>query len=113
MTPLKRIIYLLPGTGVAIMIVLNALLADSPALFIVPFLLLYGTVAYCLILVAVSFRRLGNRTLKRALRIIFFVSLCFFPLIVFEILRESLPSLAATIFSNCSPCLPTSSLSTP
>jgi DNA-binding CsgD family transcriptional regulator/tellurite resistance protein TehA-like permease len=97
-TPRKRILFLLPGAGIAIMIVLNALLPDSPTLFIVPFLLLYGTIAYCLVLVAVSFRRLGNKTLKKALRGFFFVSLGFFPLIVFEILRERVPSLAVYDF---------------
>lgn len=56
--------------------------------------LAHGTVACCLILVAVSFGRLGNRTLKDALKVFFFISLAFFPLIVLEVLRERFPVLA-------------------
>ena len=91
---LKQILYLVPGSGIAVMIVLNALLLDSPVLFVVPFVLLYGTTAYCLISVTASFPRLGDRVLKRGLRIFLFVSLGFFPLFVFEILRERFPALA-------------------
>jgi len=62
-----------------------ALFSDAAVLFVVPVLLLYGTIASCLIVVAVNFRRMGNRTLKKALRVFFFVSLAFFPIFVFEI----------------------------
>ncbi len=89
-----RGLLLLPGVGLVITMVLAPLLPDSLVLFLIPLLLVYGTVACCLILVAVSFGRLGNRTLKGALKVFFFVSLAFFPLIVLEILRERFPALA-------------------
>ncbi|MEE9306729.1 MAG: helix-turn-helix transcriptional regulator [Spirochaetia bacterium] len=91
----SRILHLIPGIGMVIMIILKALFSDASVLFVVPVLLLYGTIAYCLIVVAVNFRRIGNRTLKKALRVFFFVSLTFFPLFVFEILWERFPALAA------------------
>ena len=93
----SRILHLIPGICMVIMIILKALFSDATVLFVVPVLLLYGTIAYCLIVVAVNFRRIGNRTLKKALRVFFFVSLTFFPLFVFEITdrEEEIVSLLA------------------
>lgn len=67
-TPVMRVLFLVPGSGLVLMILLNAVASGSAALFVIPFLLLHGTTAYCLIIVAASFPRIGNRTLLQANR---------------------------------------------
>lgn len=92
-TAVRRAVFLVAlGAGCALA-VLRPLVPEAAWAFALPLVLMYGMIVFCLVLVAVNLPRIGDPILRRVLRLFFFVSLVFFPVMLVEVLRERLPAL--------------------
>jgi DNA-binding CsgD family transcriptional regulator len=86
----RRMLLGLPALGLLVLAVLRGVVPLGPLSTAAVLLLMFGTIAGSLALLASRLGRIGDRSLRRALRTFLLVTLAFFPLLVVEILREQL-----------------------
>lgn len=88
----QRAAYIALAGAAGLLAVLASTLPPGRLPFALPLTMMYGMILYCLVLVGLNLHRVGDPTLRKVLRLFFFISLGFFPLMLTEILRERLPA---------------------
>jgi DNA-binding CsgD family transcriptional regulator len=88
----QRVAYIALAGAAGLLAVLAAALPPGTLPFALPVILMYGMILYCLALVGLNLHRVGDPILRKVLRLFFWISLGFFPLMLTEVLREHLPA---------------------
>jgi DNA-binding CsgD family transcriptional regulator len=90
--PVKKVFFFSIDSSIVIAVVTYIFIIQITTITIILNLLLLAMIGYGLILILIHWRRIADTTLKKAIRVFFFLSLIFFPFFYLDVLVSNYPA---------------------